>query len=48
MSENKASNEDIDILEQDIQDISPDLLKIMLRDKSTNKFIRIAQSKIKG
>ena len=42
MSENKASNEDIDILEQDIQDISPDLLNIMLEDKTTGRFIRFA------
>lgn len=35
-------NEEIDILEQDIQDISPFLLKILLEDKTTGKFIRFA------
>lgn len=35
-------DEEIDILEQDIQDISPFLLKILLEDKTTGKFIRFA------
>lgn len=30
----------IDVVEQSIQDISPDLLKILLSDKTTKKFIR--------
>lgn len=35
-------DEEIDILEQDIQDISPFLLKILLQDKTTGNFIRFA------
>ena len=35
-------DEDIDILEQNIQDISPFLLKILLQDKTTGNFIRFA------
>ena len=31
---------EIDIREQNIKDISPDLLKILLSDKTTKKFIR--------
>ena len=31
---------DIDVVEQNIQDISPDLLKILLSDKTTKKYIR--------
>lgn len=31
---------EIDVLEQSIQDISPDLLKILLSDKTTKKYIR--------
>ena len=31
---------DIDAVEQNIQDISPDLLKILLSDKTTKKYIR--------
>ncbi len=42
MSAAVAQSEDIDILEQDIQDISPFLLKILLEDKTTGKFIRFA------
>ncbi len=42
MSVAVEQNEEIDILEQDIQDISPFLLKILLEDKTTGKFIRFA------
>lgn len=42
MSAAVAQSEDIDILEQDIQDISPFLLKILLQDKTTGNFIRFA------
>lgn len=42
MSAAIAQNEDIDILEQDIQDISPFLLKILLQDKTTGRNIRFA------
>ena len=42
MSAAVAQSEDIDILEQDIQDISPFLLKMLLQDKTTGKFIRFA------
>ena len=31
---------EIDIMEQRIKDVSPDLLKILLSDKTTKKFIR--------
>lgn len=31
---------EIDIIEQSIQDISPDLMKILLSDKTTKGFIR--------
>lgn len=42
MSASIAQNEDIDILEQDIEEISPFLLKILLQDKTTDKNIRFA------
>ena len=42
MSAAIAQNEDIDILEQDIEEISPFLLKILLQDKTTDKNIRFA------
>lgn len=41
MAENNLISADkIDVIEQSIQDISPDLLEILLRDKTTKKFIR--------
>ncbi len=41
MAENNLIPADeIDVVEQSIQDISPDLLKILLTDKTTKKFIR--------
>ncbi|MCM1295475.1 MAG: restriction endonuclease subunit M [Muribaculaceae bacterium] len=42
MSADVEQNEDIDILEQEIQDISPFLLKMLLQDKTTGHFIRFA------
>ena len=42
MSADIEQNEDIDILEQEIQDISSFLLKILLQDKTTGRFIRFA------
>ena len=42
MSAGIEQNEDIDILEQEIQDISPFLLKMLLQDKTTGRFIRFA------
>lgn len=38
----RQEEEEIDILEQKIQDISPFLLKILLQDKTTGRFIRFA------
>lgn len=38
----RQEDEDIDILEQRIQDISPFLLRILLQDKTTGRFIRFA------
>ncbi len=37
-----SKDEDIDILEQDIEELSPFLLKILLQDKTTGKYIRFA------
>lgn len=37
-----SNDENIDILEQDIEKLSPFLLKILLQDKTTGKYIRFA------
>ncbi len=42
MSVTEKQNKDIDILEQEIQDISPFLLKVLLQDKTTGGFIHFA------
>lgn len=39
---------EIDITEQRIQELSPSLLKILLSDKTTKKFIRWGTGNYKG